>query len=120
MKKGTLRQILVIVATVATIIVNVLASTLPLGGKDTGEISDQFQVFFVPAGYVFSIWGLIYLALIAYTVYQALPKQRDNPRLDRVGFLYVGSCLANIVWLFFWHYEVFVLTIFLCWPCWRS
>jgi benzodiazapine receptor len=111
MKKGTLRQILVVVATLATILVNVLASTLPLGGKNTGEISDQFQVFFVPAGYVFSIWGLIYLGLIAYTIYQALPGQRDNATLDRVGFLYVGSALANIIWLFTWHYEVFALTI---------
>jgi hypothetical protein len=111
MKKGTLRQILVIVATLATIVVNVLASTLPLGGKDTGQISDQFQVFFVPAGYVFSIWGLIYLGLIAYTVYQALPKQREEATLERVGFLYVGSALANIIWLFTWHYEVFPLTI---------
>jgi hypothetical protein len=111
MKKATLRQVLVIVATLATIVVNILASTLPLGGKDTGEISDQFQVFFVPAGYVFSIWGLIYLGLIAYTVYQALPGQRDSATLDRVGFLYVGSALANIIWLFAWHYEVFPLTI---------
>jgi hypothetical protein len=111
MKKGTLRQILVIVATLATIIVNVLASTLPLGGKNTGEISDQFQVFFVPAGYVFSIWGLIYLGLIAYTIFQALPAQRDNAALERVGWLYIGSCLANIIWLFTWHYEVFPLTI---------
>jgi len=111
MKKGTLRQILVIVATLATIIVNVLASTLPLGGKNTGEISDQFQVFFVPAGYVFSIWGLIYLGLIAYTVYQALPGQRYDAKLDHIGFLYTGSALANIVWLFTWHYEVFPLTI---------
>jgi len=111
MKKGTLRQILVIVATLATLVVNTLASTLPLAGKDTGQISDQFQVFFVPAGYVFSIWGLIYLALIAYTVYQALPKQRDNATLNRVGTLYVASALANIAWLFTWHYEVFPLTI---------
>jgi benzodiazapine receptor len=111
MRKGTLRQILVIVATLATLVVNTLASTLPLNGKDTGQISDQFKVFFVPAGYVFSIWGLIYLALIAYTVYQALPKQRDHATQDRVGYLYVGSALANILWLFMWHYERFALTI---------
>jgi hypothetical protein len=111
MKKDTVRQILVIVATVATIVVNALASTLPLNNLTTGEISDRFQVYFVPAGYVFSIWGLIYLWLIAYSIYQALPAQRENPRLRRTGYLYVLSALANMAWLFLWHYELFLLTI---------
>jgi hypothetical protein len=111
MKKDTMRQILVIVATVATIVVNALASTLPLNNLSTGEISDRFQVYFVPAGYVFSIWGLIYLWLVAYSIYQALPAQRENPRLRRTGYLYVLSALANMAWLFLWHYELFPLTL---------
>jgi hypothetical protein len=68
-------------------------------------------VFFVPAGYVFAIWGLIYLALIAYSIYQALPSQRDNPRQRGTGWLYVLSCVANTAWLFLWHYEYFAWTI---------
>jgi hypothetical protein len=111
MKKGTLRQVLVVVATVATIVVNALASTLPLNGVTTGEISDRFAVYFVPAGYVFSIWGLIYLWLIAYSVYQALPAQRENPRLRRIGGLYVLSAVANGLWLVLWHYQRFPLTL---------
>jgi hypothetical protein len=111
MQKDTTRQIAVIVATVATLVVNTLASTLPLNGLDTGEISDQFEVYFVPAGYVFSIWGLIYLALIAFSIYQALPAQRENPYLRSIGYPYVASCAANIAWLFLWHYQLFALTI---------
>lgn len=111
MKKETLRQIVVIAALLATIVVNGLANGLPLNGKNTGEISDQFDVYFVPAAYVFSIWGLIYVALGAFAVYQALPAQRDNPRLGRIGTLFALSCAANIAWLFFWHYEIFVLTL---------
>jgi hypothetical protein len=110
-KRDTIRQVLVIVATVATIIVNILASTLPLNDVTTGDISDLFEVYFVPAGYVFSIWGLIYIGLIAYTVYQALPSQAGNPRLQRIGYPYIGSAVANIVWLFLWHYMVFPVTI---------
>lgn len=112
MKKSTTRQIVNVVVTVAVIIVNVLANTLPLNGLDTGEISDRFDIYFVPAGYVFSIWGLIYLGLIAFTVYQALPSQRDNPLVERIGYFYALSGLANITWLFLWHYEVFSLTLF--------
>ena len=55
MKKDTVRQILVIVATIATIVVNGLATSLPLNGLTTGEISDRFEVYFVPAGYVFGL-----------------------------------------------------------------
>ena len=64
MNKNILRQFLVVLATLATLIVNWLATALPINGKTPGEISDSFDVFFVPAGYVFSIWGLIYLFLI--------------------------------------------------------
>ena len=111
MNKNVIRQILVVLATLATIVVNGLANALPINGLGTGEISDMFDVFFVPAGYVFSIWGLIYLGLLAYSVYQALPAQRENAALQKIGYLYIWSSVANIVWLFFWHYLLFPLTL---------
>jgi benzodiazapine receptor len=111
MNKDTLRQVVNVLAVVATIAINGLANALPLNGQTTGEISDRFQVYFVPAGYVFSIWGLIYIALVAFAVYQALPSQQGNPRLRRVGYLFALSCLANIAWLFLWHYERFPSTL---------
>ncbi len=110
MKKITASQIVTILVTLLTITVNVLATALPLNGQDTGEISDRFDIFFVPAGYVFSIWGLIYLGLIAFTIYQALPTQKDNPLLKKIYPAYWIGSLANIVWLFLWHYNVFSVT----------
>jgi hypothetical protein len=111
MKKDTVRQVLVLLSVLATIIVNGLASGLPLNGKTTGEISDSFDVFFVPAGYVFSIWGLIYLGLIAYAIYQLLPAQANNSDLRSIGTIFILSSVANIAWIFLWHYEVFPLTV---------
>lgn len=111
MNKGIVRQILNIIGLAGVLIVNGLANILPLNNLSTGEISDRFQVFFVPAGYVFSIWGLIYLGLIAFGIYQALPSQRENPRLEKVGYWFLVSCLANIAWLFCWHYELFPLSL---------
>ena len=111
MNRDTVRQIVIIIATVLMIVVNVLANALPLNGQDTGAISDRFPIYFVPAGYVFSIWGLIYLFLIGFTVYQALPSQRESPRLRRVGYLYALSSALNIIWIFLWHYNIFVGTI---------
>ena len=109
--KDTLRQVFVILTVLATLIVNVLANVLPLNGLNTGQISDRFHVYFVPAGYVFSIWGVIYIGLIAYAVYQALPSRRKNPSLRQTGYLAALSGLANITWLFLWHYEQFPLTL---------
>ncbi len=109
--KDILRQISVIVTIFFTLLVNVLANALPLNGLNTGQISDRFKVYFVPAGYVFSIWGLIYLGLIAFAVFQALPSQRENPRLRAVGWWVSLGGLANSVWIFFWHYEQFPLTL---------
>lgn len=60
---------------------------------------------------MFSIWGLIYLGLIGYTVFQALPGQRTNPLLRALGPLYLVTAFANMGWIFLWHYEQFVLTV---------
>ena len=109
--KNIVRQIIVVLSVIATIVVNILANTLPINGLNTGEISDRFQVYFVPAGYIFSIWGLIYIALIAYAVYQILPSQQENPRLKQTGYLVTASGFANIAWIFLWHYEQFPLTL---------
>ena len=111
MNKDILRQSVNVLTVIATIIVNGLANALPINNQTTAEISDRFQVYFIPAGYVFSIWGLIYLGLILFAVFQALPAQRDNPRLSRIGYLFAASCLANIAWLFLWHYEQFPWTL---------
>ncbi|MGC9347346.1 MAG: tryptophan-rich sensory protein [Anaerolineae bacterium] len=110
MDNKTLRWINII-ATVATLTVNFLANALPINGLTTGEVSDRFDIYFVPAGYVFSIWGLIYLGLIAFTIYQALPSQEDNPHVQRIGLFYALSGVANIAWIFLWHYERFRLTL---------
>jgi hypothetical protein len=100
-----------IVALLVVLVVNGLASALPIAGQTTGEISDRFDVYFVPAGYVFSIWGLIYLALIGFAIYQVLPSQRNDPRLARIDPFFVVSCIANASWIVAWHYEQFALSV---------
>lgn len=109
--KDKIRQIAVVLSSLLTIVVNSLANALPLNGQTTAEISDRFVVYFTPAGYVFSIWGVIYIGLIAFTIFQALPSQRENPRLRAIGWWMVAGSLANSAWIFFWHYEVFPLTL---------
>lgn len=109
--KNNLRQIAVIVVVLVTLIINILADALPLNGLNTGKISDSFHVYFVPAGYVFAIWGLIYIGLLTYAIFQALPAQKENPRLLATGWWVVLGCLANSMWIFLWHYELFTGTL---------
>ena len=109
--RDTLRQVAVVITVLITLVVNGLANALPLNGLNTGQISDRFKVYFVPAGYVFAIWGVIYLGLIAFAIFQALPGQRENPRLRAVGWWVALGGLANSAWIFLWHYLQFPLTL---------
>jgi hypothetical protein len=111
MPKDTVRQLANLLSVLLALTVNILAATLPLNGQDTGEISDRFKVYFVPAGYVFAIWGLIYIGWIAFTIYQLLPAQKANLRLRRLGYLFAISNLLNAAWLFCWHYNFFGLSV---------
>ncbi|MFN2222496.1 MAG: hypothetical protein ACK2UH_08095 [Candidatus Promineifilaceae bacterium] len=78
MTKDTLRQLLVVVSVIAIIAVIGLTTALPINSQTTAEISDRFDVFLVPAGYVFSIWGIIYLGLVLYAAYQGFPALAHN------------------------------------------
>jgi len=111
MNRDLVRQIVNVVTVLVTIIVNGLANALPINGITTAEISNSFPVLFVPAGYVFAIWGLIYLGMTGFAIYQALPSQRENPRLRRVGYWFALGNIANIIWIFLWHYQLFLLTL---------
>lgn len=111
MAKDTTRQIVNLLTVILALTINILASTLPLNGQNTGEISDRFQVYFVPAGYVFSIWGIIYLGWIAFTIFQLQRSQKESSRLRGLGYLFALSNLANAAWLFCWHYNQFGLSV---------
>lgn len=104
MNRDTLRQIAVIVITVVTLVVNGLATALPLNNVTTRELSDMYLVRFVPAGYVFAVWGIIYIGFMMYSIYQGLNSQRTNPRLQKIGWWFVVGSVANSLWLVFWHH----------------
>lgn len=104
-------QFVNVVSLLATVIVNGLATTLPLNGKTTAELSDMYPNLFVPAGYVFSIWGVIYLLLLGFAVYQFSPKRRNEEFIGKIGYYFALSALANVSWIFLWHYEQVQLSI---------
>ena len=103
-----------IVAFVLTLLVNGLAgSTTILGGKNTAQISNANPTLITPAGYVFSIWGIIYILLGIFIVFQVLPSERGKDFQKRIGWLFVLSSLLNITWLFLWQFEYLSLSVVL-------
>jgi hypothetical protein len=108
-------SILNLLGFLGTIIVNALANILPINGVTTGELSDLYPNLFVPAALTFAIWGLIYVLLGIFVIYQLLPSvRRDAQKIDfvqRIGPLFFISCLANIGWIFAWHYKIVPLSL---------
>jgi len=105
------KRILMIVSLIVTLAVNGLANTLPINGLTTGEVSDRYPVLFVPAGYVFSIWGLIYLSLIVFAIYIVTKRGMVNGKIDSIAWWFVAANILNAAWVFFWHYELFPVTL---------
>lgn len=100
-----------IAAFVVTLIVNSIAGIGLLNGISTGAISDKYSTLITPAGYVFSIWSVIYILLFVFVVYQALPSQNGKTFHKKIGVLFLLSSIFNIVWIFLWQYEYITLSV---------
>lgn len=100
------------------IIVNALANILPINGQGTGQVSDSYPNLFAPAGFTFAIWGLIYMLLGGYTLYQLGFFQGGKQEiktnvLDKIGLYFSLSSVANSAWIFSWHYHLIPLSMLL-------
>jgi hypothetical protein len=99
-------------AFVAVVLVNGLAgSTKLIGGKTTAQISDANPTLITPAGYVFSIWGVIYVLLGIFVLSQALPSEKGREFREKVGWLFILSSVLNIIWLFLWQFEYLFFSV---------
>ncbi|WP_322907612.1 tryptophan-rich sensory protein [Paenibacillus sp. SGZ-1009] len=100
----------------AVLVVNYMASALTLFGRDTGQISDQYELYITPAGYAFSIWSIIYVLLIGFIIYQFRDRDDSQEAVLTIGpWLFLNS-LCNMGWLLLWHslqLEIAVLVIVL-------
>lgn len=120
MERGTewLLKCLVVLTFIAMVTVNALANILPINGVTTGAVSDSYPNLFTPAGFTFSIWGLIYVLLALHALYQ-LGLFRDQKRkandvlLRKTGIVFSATSLVNIAWIFLWHYRLIPLSMVL-------
>jgi len=102
------------VSYVAMVVVNFLANSLPINNRSTGEISNAYPNLFAPAGVTFSIWGLIYLLLAGYVIYQFTKSGQQREGIFRkINPLFIATSLANMTWIFAWHYDYIGLSVFI-------
>jgi hypothetical protein len=100
-----------IAAFIVTLAINGLASTTVLNGRTTAQVSNLYSNLVTPAGYVFAIWGVIYVLLFAFVLYQALLSQKDKPFENQIGGLFILSSLFNCLWIFLWQYNYISLSV---------
>lgn len=102
-----------VIGFIAVLVVNYLANALPIGGMDTGALSDLYPNLFVPVGLTFSIWGLIYTMLGVFVVWQIVDvyKKQSKNITQKIGIWFLLSCLANISWIFAWQYQQVLLSV---------
>lgn len=117
-KESNVIKILVLVTYLAMVAVNALANILPINGVNTGQVSNAYPNLFAPAAVTFVIWGVIYVLLAGYTLYHAglFRAWQDADKgelLNKIGLLFAVSSLANIAWIFSWHY--FKISLSMLW-----
>jgi hypothetical protein len=111
MNKTKFLAIAVPIALLITLVINGFAASGALNGIDTGSLSDLYPVLFTPAGYVFSIWSLIYTNLIAFSLYQLRPTLISESTLNRLRTLTLGNFILNSLWILAWQYQYLVISL---------
>ena len=114
--KAYFYKIITLVTFILMIVINVSANTIPINGVTTGEVSAFYENLFAPAGYTFAIWGLIYLLLGAYVLYQfglfgGNNSSANQKLIEKISILFSVSSLANAAWILCWHYDLILLSM---------
>lgn len=110
---GKTAGVLNLLVFVLMVTVNALANILPIGGMNTGAVSDAYPNLFAPAGITFSIWGVIYILLLLYVLYSlgVFGKKGGFEAAKSVSGPFIISSLANAAWIFSWHYRIIPLSL---------
>jgi len=98
-------RILSLVAVVLSIGFSYLTNGRIINGQNNADVSARYPTLVTPAGYAFSVWGLIYLSLVAYAVYQLRPARRDKRIHDRLAAPLLAISLLSMGWLVLFNAE---------------
>jgi hypothetical protein len=90
---------------------NYILDLIDTTAKPINVVSAKYNSLFVPAGYAFSIWGIIYLASLAYGIVQLLPRQRNNMVYNRLNPVFILLNTAGMLWISVFRHELITLSV---------
>lgn len=98
---------------VATLYLNYLYGAGVGERKSVGEISNQYDTLITPAGYAFSIWGLIYLLLLSFIVFQwfSFFKNQNQKSLIPASIWFGLSNVFNGLWIVVWTSQMITISV---------
>jgi len=94
-----------------TVILNYYANTHPFNGQTMGGVSAKYPTLLTPAGYAFSIWGLIFLSLVGYSVWQLAPAQQRLSLPYALARPLLLACVATSAWVVLFAYELILPSV---------
>ncbi|GAA4309138.1 hypothetical protein GCM10023115_36090 [Pontixanthobacter gangjinensis] len=100
--------ILNFLSVILAIFTNFFAQTGRINNTTIGELSDKYSNLFTPADYAFSIWGLIYLGLLAFSIFmlqQAYSNGKYTDFINNTSFWFIVANLGTCLWVVAWLYE---------------
>jgi translocator protein len=104
---------LTLILQLISVFFNYLADFFNIGVNSVAGITAKYDSLFTPAGYTFAIWGVIYLALIAYCVVQLLPSQTNHLAYERLNKYVRFSAIAGIAWQIAFRYDKIAISVFI-------
>ncbi|MFH6602682.1 tryptophan-rich sensory protein [Maribacter algicola] len=98
---------------ILVIAVNYISQAIRINETTIGEVSNKYFNLFTPAGYAFAIWGLIFLGLLGYGIFQVRRAYSDkaNDFIEQTGYWFTTANLLNCAWVFAFAYEYTGLSV---------
>lgn len=98
-----------VIAYAVMVTINQLGALGHINGQTQSEISNRLNVLFTPAGYVFSIWGIIYILVFIWIILQFFKRNSQELLPNSIVTLFILTGVFNILWLVSWHFELFIV-----------
>ena len=103
--RNLILQIGNIIAFLVMLVFNYVSNSGAINGETMGSVSAEYSNLFTPAGYAFSIWGLIYFGLLCFIIFLSgsfYKDDRGRATVKQVGFWFIISCILNTFWILAW------------------
>lgn len=97
-----------LIGVIAVVFFNYYFNAVGINGNTMPSLSEKYDSLFTPAGYAFSIWGIIFLALFVQAIFlivRAFKPEKDQTSISQIGLGIFIANMLNILWVYAWLSE---------------